>query len=197
MFKKLMISFLALVGVMGSTHATQYSVQRSDYTFSTVFEMASDNQLVGSIYKSVFHITTHYDIYDNYGVFKGQGICRFFCLGLLYSWGTEIDVYDAEGRYIGMIDGQMASTEPAKFSIYDGLGNRTGIAYLEQNCAAFTIVDPNNSSHILARFSRNFLLDTIDCWDVSIYDPSRISDKILQIFAAFACDTQGQFKPDM
>lgn len=175
----------------------EFRVTRNDYTFSTVFEMAINDRLIGSVYKSSFHLMTQYDLYDAKGQYQGYGSCRFFSLGLFYTWATEIDVYDAYGYYVGMIDGQIASLEPAKFSLYDSAGNRTGIAYLDKNCSAFSIMHPNNEARLLARYSRNFLQDTVDCWEVDIYEPEAISLKILQVFAAFACDTQGQFKSDI
>lgn len=176
--------------------ANKYRITKNDYTFSTVFELGSDHYSLGSIVKSVFHLTTHYDLYDNRGNFQAQGIYRLLTLGAFYSWGVEIDVYDAIGNKIGYIDGQVVTTEPAKFSIYDGANNRVGIAYLEKNRAAFSIVHPDNTSHILARLSRNFILDTVDYWDVAVYEPDLISPTTVQIFAAFAVDSQNSFKED-
>lgn len=176
--------------------ASRFYIKRNDYTFSTVFEMISKDGLLGTAAKSVFRITTHYDLYDVGGNYEGQGACRFFCLGLFYTWGTEIDIYDAEGFTIGVIDGQAATSESGKFSIYDAEGNRLGIAYLDQNCSSFSIVHPDNSSRHLARLSRNFLENNVDCWDVIIYEPNAIPLKVIKVFAAFACDTQGKFKKD-
>lgn len=192
--------FLLIINIVHATHDEEilhYRVTRNDYTFSTVFEMASDKHSLGSVVKNVFHITTHYDAYDRYGLYEGQGICRLFCLGLFYTWGTEIDIYSSNGEKMGLIDGQMMSSEPAKFSFYDALGQRVAIAYLDQNCMGFSIVDPNNSTFILARLNRNYILDTIDNWDVAIYCPERIPLKWIKIFAAFVCDTQNEFKPDL
>jgi hypothetical protein len=174
-----------------------YRVTRSDYTFSTVFDMATEKNLLGSVVKSVFHIATHYDAYDRFGIYEGQGICRLLCLGLFYTWGTEIDLYDADGEKVGMIDGQVMSSETAKFSFYDAYGQRVAIGYLDQNCMGFSLVDPDNSSFVLARLSRNFILDTVDNWDVVIYHPELIPPRLVKIFAAFACDTQNKFKPDL
>lgn len=173
-----------------------FRISRDDYTFSTVFELAVDDKLVGTVYKGVFHVMNHYDLYNTKGDYEGTGICRFFTLGLFYTWATEIDIYDAYGNYVGMIDGQMASLEPAKFSLYDSAGKRTGIAYLDQNCSAFSVMHPEKEQRLLARFTRNFLDDTVDTWDVDVYEPNAISSQIIRVFAAFACDTQDKFKAD-
>lgn len=174
----------------------QYKVTRNDYTFSTVFEIATNKGLIGSVVKGALHVRTHYDLYNRSGQYTGQGICRMFCLGMIYEWGTEIDIYDADGSLVGVIDGQVVSTEPAKFSIYDKDYNRVAIAYLDLNCSAFSISDPNNSAHLLARLSRNFIQGTIDHWDVLVYEPEAMDPRIIQIFSAFACDTQDKFKFD-
>lgn len=179
------------------SEAINFHVTRSDYTFSTVFDMTSEKQNFGSIVKSIFHISTHYDAYDRYGLYEGQGICRMVTLGLIYSWATEIDIYNKQGIRIGMIDGQVMSAEPAKFSFYDAADNRLCIAYLDLNGMSFVLVDPENTSFVLARLTRNFILDTVDNWDIALYHPEKVSMKFVKIFAAFACDTQNSFKRDL
>ncbi len=197
-----MFSILLLLLSIQQAQATQtkdflnYRVTRSDYTFSTVFDMTTEKQSMGSVVKSIFHISTHYDAYDRYGLYECQGVSRLCCLGLLFSWGAEIDIYDIAGNKVGMIDGQVMTAEPAKFSLYNEKEERVAVAYLDQNCLGFSIVDPENSAFVLARLTRNFIQDTLDNWDVTIYDPNRISPQIVKIFAAFACDTQNNFKKD-
>lgn len=200
MWKKSIISFFCLLQVScfaaRADNVDEYTVMQSDYRFSTVFDMYSNEQLMGSVEKSIFHVREHYTLYDGDGKYVAQGIKSPFNLGLFYKWATEIDIYDENGNHIGKIDGQVVSSEEAKFSIYDYKGDKVGIAYLDKNCGAFTIFDPNNSSRMFARLSRNFVLDTIDHWDVAVFKNCTISPYIIQIFAAFACDTQEYFKSD-
>ncbi|WP_068467541.1 hypothetical protein [Candidatus Protochlamydia phocaeensis] len=174
-----------------------YRVSRIDYTFSSVFDMVKDKQPMGNVVKSVFHIATHYDAYDRFGLYEGQGVCRILCLGLFYAWGTEIDIYDAHDRKIGFIDGQVATAEPAKFSFYNAAGERVAIAYLDQNCMGFSVVDPNNTSFVLARLTRNFIPGFPDTWDVVLYYPDLLPPCFVKIFAAFACDSQNRFRADL
>lgn len=196
-FYLLVIAYMAPVQASSNEGTLNYRVTRSDYTFSTIFDMANEKNNLGSVVKSVFHIATHYDSYDRFGLFEGQGICRMVTLGIFYAWATEIDIYNTYGNRIGMIDGQVVSSEPAKFSFYDAEGNRLCIAYLDQNCMGFVLVDPENSAFVLARLTRNFILDTVDSWDISLYHPELLPPKFLKIFAAFACDSQDHFKPDL
>lgn len=193
----LLTSFSQMNASEISSTSPHYRVTRSDYTFSTVFDMSTDKESMGSIVKSIFNVATHYDSYDRFGLYKGTGSCRLFCLGLFYTWATEIDVYDEQGQYTGMIDGQVVSAEPAKFSFYNSDGQRVAIGYLDQNSMGFSLVDPDNAAFVLARLTRNFIVDTVDSWDVVIYHPERIPSPLVKIFAAFVCDTQDSFKPDL
>lgn len=176
--------------------ALTFSVRRQDYMFSTVFEISSPVEHIGSVYKSSFSIRTHYDLYDSLGNHESNGICRVLTLGVLYSWAREIDVYDAQGMTVGMIDGQLATGASAKFSIYNAEGNKAGIAYLDKNGAAFSVVDPANEQRMIASLKRNFVANTLDHWDVTIYDKDAIDMRILKTFAAFAVDSQNDFKKD-
>lgn len=135
------------------------TIFRNDYTFSSLFEISSGNELIATVMKSKLNINA---LYDKYGNYEALGSCRLFCLGTFYTWGTEIDIYDEDGNRIGVIDGQVASTEPAKFSFYDSENNLIAIAYLDKNRAVFSILDPINEIKPFARLSRNFVRDTVD-----------------------------------
>ncbi|MEI8125017.1 MAG: hypothetical protein WCG42_04630, partial [Parachlamydiaceae bacterium] len=179
-----------------NTAPINFKVYQQDYAFSTVFELSSNEGIFGNVCKSSFRIRTNYDLYNQRGDCEAIGICRVLTLGVIYSWATEIDIYDINNQYVGMIDGQVVTGSGAKFSIYDLFGNRTGIAYLDRTFASFTIVHPDNESFILASFKRVFIENTIDHWDVTIYEKEAIDVRILKIFAAFAVDSQEHFKED-
>jgi hypothetical protein len=175
----------------------EFNVHQQDYTFSTVFEMNSKERNLGSVVKSSLRVRTNYDLYDSKGKSEATGICRILTLGAIYSWAREIDLYDTNEKYIGMIDGQAVTGSGAKFSIYDAVGNRTGIAYLDNNSSSFTILNPKNERLHLAKFKRNFIKDTIDNWDVTVYEKEALDLRAVKIFAAFAVDTQEDFKEDL
>lgn len=174
-----------------------YEVKRHDYPYSSVFEMTFGQEIVASALKSPFHMTTQYDLYNSQGVFEGKGVCRLLSLGVIYSWGTEIDIYDEDDNYIGMIDGLVATSEPAKFCIYNCEGKCIGIAYLDKACTTFTIIDPNYPALLLAKLTRNFIDGHLDNWRVEHYEPLLVGPKVIQIFASFACDSQGKFIPNV
>jgi len=105
-------------------------------------------------------------------------------------------VYDADGSWIGLIDGQAVTGASAKFSVYDRNGDRVGIAYLDKTNDGFTIVDPEYENKYIASFRRNFIQNTTDYWKVNVYDTNAIDLRVLKIFGAFAADTQDDFKKD-
>jgi hypothetical protein len=178
-------------------HHLNFEIHKQNYTFSTYFDCFGDGRFYGTIYKSSFHLTTHYDLYSDHGDYEGQGVCRLLTLGAIYDWGREIDLYDKHGDYIGMIDGQLVTESKAKFSIYDGAGTRVGIAYLDNGSSSFSIIDPNNEFHYLAILKRHFVDDAIDHWNVTVYEKEAIDLRIIKVFAAFAVDSQGSFKEDL
>lgn len=182
-----------------SVSPIHYNTTRNDYTFSTTFEMANQLGSQGIVVKNIYHLTAHYDVYDRYGLFEAQGICRFFGnggLGLVFKWAAIIDVHDDQGNYVGYFDGQVLTTEHAKFNFYNSERELIAVAYLDHNSLGFSLVDPKKPHEILARLSRHFIEGTVDYWDVTIYDAERLSPILIKVFAAFACDTQNSFKKD-
>ena len=173
-----------------------YNVKEKSYFTGTVFELASKNKLVGTVVKSRFRVRTNYDLYDAKGNYEATAVCRVLTLGLFYEWATEMDVYDSKGNRIGVIDGQAVTMASAKFSFYDAKGQHVGIGYLDINNTGFIIVDPKNDYHVLAQYTRRFVENTIDSWDVAIFDQDQISPAMLHIFGAFAVDTQSAFQED-
>jgi hypothetical protein len=174
-----------------------YAISEQAYSFSTYFEMQRKDGYDGTIIKKKYiNLRTHYHLYDADGNYEATGICRFFSLGLFFVWGKEIDVYDSDGNWIGMIDGQMMTEASAKFSIYDASSNLMGIAYLDKGSSSFAVFDPDNDKKIVAKLRRNFILDTVDNWDVAYYEPSRFDLRVMKIFSAFALDYQEYFKED-
>lgn len=177
----------------------RFIVQEKQYQFSTYFEMDGKNCPIGTVVKSAFRLRTNYDLYGPKGQYEGVGIVRpfgSFGLGALYSWATDIDVYDPDGHVIGMIDGEAATSEAAKFKLFDGDGHLCGIAYMDRTISGFTIYHPSNQNFRIAVFSRQFIKDQIDKWEVVVYDPDIVDPRIIKIFAAFAVDHQEFFKED-
>jgi hypothetical protein len=177
----------------------KFSINQRDYRFSTEFEMDSHGKPHGLVCKTKVKLPLrdYYDVYDKEGEWIARGISRIFCLGLFRPWGAEFDVYDINGNVLGVIDGQVVTSESAKYSIYNKSGQRVGIAYLDLTNAGISIVHPEKTTHIIARLTRNFVRDQIDNWNVVVYDTDAIDPAIIKVFAAFAVDYQEYFKVDL
>ncbi|MBA3238384.1 MAG: hypothetical protein H0T62_08590 [Parachlamydiaceae bacterium] len=174
----------------GDHHFLTFDVHRQDTTFSSIFDCVGEHDFLGTVVKSSFRVRTNYDLYSVHGEFEGTGICRVLTLGVIFDWAREIDIYDKNDYYIGTIDGQAATTEKAKFSIYNRNSERVGIAYLDST-HTFKICDPNNENHYLAIIKRNF--EGVDCWRTTVYDEDQIDLRILKVFCAFITDRQNSF----
>lgn len=190
----LLLAFFFSIGAESSTMA--FEVHRKDYTFSTAFELRTNKDFFGSVNKSCFSIRTNYELYDAKGNYEAVGVCRVLTLGAFYAWAREMDCYDSNGNYIGMIDGQAVTGAGAKYSIFNAEGTRVAIIYLDKGNSSFSAVDPNNEKRYLASFTRNFVEDATDHWNVLLNDPDILDPRLCKIFAAFAVDSQNEFKKD-
>jgi len=176
-------------------HPYTFSIQKHVYKFSELYQINSlqKETYPGTVKKSAFRIRTNYDLSDEHG-WQATGITRVISLGVLYPWARDIDVYDTRGVQIGMIDGNMATLESAKFNIYeyDDEGNSTqvGIAYASSNFEHFAIVPSMSDPHPIAEFNRNY---SDNSWKVTVNDPDKIDDRMVRIFAGFVIDFEDAF----
>lgn len=170
------------------------------YKFSEIYQIKSPlrDTYPGSIKKSAFRIRTNYDLSNKDG-WQATGITRVVSLGSIYPWAKDIDIYDTRGAQIGLIYGELATLESAKFSIYEyddaSKAQMVGIAYADPDFKRFVILESNNNPHPIAEFNRN---TADDSWNVSVHYPEKIDDRIIRIFAGFIVDYENKFlaKPD-
>jgi hypothetical protein len=186
-----------------SSKFQKYTIREREYLFSNYFEFMPEIGPLETVVKKRYaglHVTDNYAVYDGKGVWNASGSCRIFCLGLLYSWATEIDVYDQNGKQIGLIDGQVATTAAARFSIYEydaeGVAQLKAIAFMDNEKRSFSIVHPDNYKHSIAFLWRIFLPDLRDHWECQVYEGDLLDPRIIKVFAAFAVDHQEFFRPD-
>lgn len=136
----------------------------------------------------------YYDLFDSQGNFQARGITRFLSLGTLFSWGIQIDLYDAES-FIGMIDGKVFTKARAKFVFYNNIGDSIGVAYLNNENADFIIVSPKDEATILADLKGKAFGD-LSSWEMkSFHQPSLFDERLLKVFAAFVADYHARFLP--
>ena len=189
-----------------------FDITEKKYACSNSYEMESDNCYFGTVDRSKYRWNTfkkekfnlihpQYNLYNTCGEWEATGTVHLLStggLGICYTWGKDISIKDSCDHDIGFIDGELLSIEHAKFSISDyEKGGVVGVAYLDCDHTGFTVVDPCNDKRVIASYKREFVRDTVDCWHVDVYEPEAIDLRILKVFAAFAVDTQGDFKEDL
>lgn len=181
-------------------HPYEFLINRSTSNFSENYSIYSPPQsntsypstYPGKIKKSAFRIRTHYDLSDRNG-WQATGITRILSLGSIYPWATDIDIYDTRGVAIGLIDGNIATLESAKFDIYsydeDGKSTLVGVALANADFTDFSITTPNHYLPI-ANLVRNVSTNT---WSVTVLTPEIIDDRIIRIFAGFVINYEDVF----
>ena len=188
-----------LFAEMHEDHPYHFTIHPDNYKTATLFQIHSEDTYIGTNKKSSFRLRTNYDLSNKDG-WQATGIVRILSLGSVFPWAKEIDVYDTQGTKIGMIDGQMVTTEEAKYSIYqyDEQGDyiRIGIAYLNEERDAFSILESDGGPHPIAQLRRVFVVGAADYWEVDVYYPEKIDDRIIRILSAFALDHQSSFLSD-
>ena len=177
----------------GSQPSYTFSIYKKPYSFSTIYEMTSDKEPFGTAEKTTYSIRKTYDLYSPEGTPEGSAICQLASFGLFFAWATDIDLYDANGFKIGLIDGELFSPAPAEFSIYNAQEQKVGSAYLNEERTEFTILNPNDSYKILATLKQE-TLDSTDFWNITVYDEDTIDQRIIKYFAVFAIDFQDKLK---
>lgn len=197
------LALLTLQADAAAPKSMKYVIREREYRFSNYFEFTSDEGAHGVVVKKRFaylHLTNHYDVYDRVGQFEAQGASRLFSLGSLYSWGTEIDIYNSEGRKIGLISGRTLTTAASSFNIYeydlDGYATLKAIAFMDGERRSFSLLDANNDKVTLATLTRHFVPNMRDHWECQLFDQNALNPSIIKVFAAFAVDHQEYFRED-
>jgi len=200
----LLLGLLLSVGLNASERKLQrFAVFEKPYSFSNYFEFQSDEGPCGLVVKKRFaylNVRPHYEVYNAKGQWQATGVARLLTLGAIYSWATEIDVYDTAGKRIGLIDGQLATLAAARFSFYEyddkDKSTLKAIAYMDKEKGSFSVTDPDNDKYLFMHLQRVFLPNTQDHWKGQVFVDGAIDERVLKVFAAFAVDHQEHFRPD-
>jgi hypothetical protein len=176
---------------------TQLIISKRDYTLEEHFDVDSNLGHIGNIIQTNLSLRKNYAYYDQHGDLESSAYVRFFSLGTFLTSASTIDIYDANGKAIGLIEGSIFTTSPAKFYFYDRDNNLTGIAYLDNDRCCFTVYHAKHSKKVVAIFTRVFVRDVQDWWVVDIVDHEAIDYRVLATFGAFTVDTQAEYKEDL
>jgi hypothetical protein len=183
---------------LAPTHAdapleTGWSVTKevSPCAYTAEFGIRKAEASLGKVIRTgLFTPRYYYDLYDANNVLQIRGITRAFSLGLLFAWGTEIDLYDAD-QLVGMIRGEIYTTSSAQFSFYDGNAELIASAYLNDESHNFLVVSAQR--HVLAELKWKSFEDA-SAWEMKPLQRSLgVDERVLQIFAGFVADFQKSF----
>lgn len=173
------------------------TLHERQFTFSTYYDIDSDQGSFGNIIKNKLSVRTSYQYFDKQGNNLSYANLRVFSLGSLFTWAAKIDLYDGQTHSsIGMIEGSILTFLPSKFSFYNGNGELIGIAYMDATARGLTLVDPKNEACILASYHRIFVDNLTDHWTIAIEDTNAIDLRLLLSFGAFVLDNQSYFRED-
>jgi len=173
-----------------------FKIQQKNYSFSSFFEIDSEDTYRGNVKKSQFRLRDNYDLSDKNG-WCATGVKRMLSLGSIYDWAAEIDIFGVNDEFLGAIEGKVLTTAKARFLLFDRNRKVVGIAFIDLDGKGVTITDPNNETYTLARLTRNFVLDIQDDWSIVVYEPENLDDRLIRIFAAFCVDSQDSFHKDI
>ena len=177
-------------------HPYSFTISPNFHALSTDFQISSDDTYIGTIKKNHLRFRTIYELFDE-NKWQAVGNIRFFSTGLFSIWASEIDIYDAKGVKIGMVNGQKGTTEEAKFTLYTsnekGITTLAGTALLNSDRDYCMIVPRNRKKRPIGRMRRVFVPNGNDFWEVRVNRPNKIDDRIMRIFAAFIIDNQDTF----
>ncbi|MCP5505986.1 MAG: hypothetical protein H7A38_03785 [Chlamydiales bacterium] len=189
----------------------EFELKPSDKFFSREFTVLEKNwpQAVISTNRyfhgfNLFDWRTHYTLTDantgkmiaeavkNYGILSFQGMLNGSFLGL-FKGATlaDFDVYDAEGAYVGFIDGNVFTTSKAYFQFKDHEG--TTKSYAKEEESQIFIRD-QTSNGVVGYMRREIIPQIKDSWMMKIKDG--VDQRVALIFAAFIVDNQAYFLKD-
>lgn len=185
-FFALITLFSCFVCPLFSEAAYHLTFSQKDYPLATYFEIDTEDSYPGVVKVSAFRVRTNYDLSDIHG-WQATGIHRIASLGSVFAWATDVDIYNTDWKWIGMIDGQMLTLAEARFNILNEQGQVTAIAYLDDNLSGYTITYPESEAFPIARLYHT-LRGENPVWHMTVYDETAVDERVLRIFAAMAAN---------
>ena len=196
------IFLLALLSISAALYSESSEMQpwsitrgRSSREWSSVFDCKKGDELTGRVVRTGFLQPRYqYDLQNTRGELEVRAITRIFSWGLIFPWGIEMDLYDANTQ-IGMIGGSLLTLSRAKFTFYNAQGEETAVAYLNTDSSEFVIVSAKQEETILAELKgRSF--GSLNIWEMKPVRANHgIDERMFKIFVAFAADFHNSFMP--
>jgi hypothetical protein len=190
----LMMFSAAYADNLNEMHTWSVMKARAPTSWTAEFECKKGGMPVGKVVRTGLLCPRYqYDLFSTHGRLEARAITRALSWGLLFPWGTQIDLYD-DNAQIGMIGGVFFTWSRAKFVFYNAQGEETAIAYLNSEASEFLIVSAKNEEHVLAEL-KGRAFGALSVWEMKPTQPViGIDERILKVFIAFATDFHESFK---
>lgn len=128
----------------------------------------------------------------NYGILSIQGMLNGSFFGLFKRVTlSDFDIYDAQGGYLGVIDGNMFTTSKAYFQFKDHEG--TTKAYAKEEKSRI-LIRAQTTNELLGYIRREIIPQIKDSWMMGIKEG--VDQRMALIFAAFIVDNESHFLQD-
>ncbi|MCR9191988.1 MAG: hypothetical protein NXI01_04940 [Gammaproteobacteria bacterium] len=170
-FIAVLIVFLALI-----SSAFAFDLEKEMFlsqhvlSYTTSYDISSQDKRLGTIYRRVLSLTTKYDFYDTQKKLISSAEAHFF------SFGAHFDIYDdTEKNILGTVEEKVIAFFPT-FDLYATDGTHLGQAKQNFWGTTFTLYSDKNHTHVLAVMSRKWYAWKND-WAITITDMERVKAK--------------------
>lgn len=146
----------------------EFSVKEQFFSWSTSFNIETNNELIGTVHRKIFSWTPEYHLKNTQSELLAVAKMRF------WSFWRTFDVTNTEGLFLGSVNQKLSWFFPT-FEIRSSNDYLLANAELNFWKTTWTITDPIDN-HTIATLSRPFFRFKSD-WDVKIYDMIAFSEK--------------------
>ncbi len=168
--------------------------ERVIFKVKNSFDVEGDGANHGKVYEHLVQLTRSFTFEDKDGATVATASLSAF------SWGTQINIVDGNGKTIGTIKEEVFSSLVSNWNTYKVLdASGKVVAYSKKSeFFATNITLENTSGKVVAELHRGAINWTGDSWSVTIKDRSAIDARILPFIAAYktVSDNEKKSKDD-
>jgi len=155
--------------------------ERVFFKWGETFDINGDGVKYGTVKEKMIKVTPTFYYDDNSGARSATASVAMF------TWGTQIDVVDGQGRTIGTIKEELFTSMFKTWTTYkilDANGNQVAESQkTEWFSTNFEL--KANDGHVVAEVHRNYWNWTGDTWTVTISDATTVDPRVEVMIAAF------------
>jgi len=186
MKKILILLFLSIAPLQAMELSEKMYVKEKLLSWTTSFNIETDESRVGTVYRKFFTFTTEYHLENLERELVAKAISRFWSLGMIF------DIEDANGKLLGVVEERLLKLLPT-FEIFSPTGGKLAKARLNFWGTTYTIKD-SFDDHVIATIYRPYFR-LLNNWTITIEDMDAINEKNIHphmflVLAAFQVDAE-------